>query len=100
MRPGLREITAHFGLEHGQVLFIDDVARVAEAARALGAPFIGRPSRFEHSHQAELMRQAGARHLVDGLDEIDDTLLRTVDEEATGGTLWPTGADEPVPTAR
>ncbi|MCX5049761.1 MULTISPECIES: HAD family hydrolase [unclassified Streptomyces] len=100
VRPGLREITAHFGLEHGQVLFIDDVARVAEAARALGAPFIGRPSRFEHSHQAELMRQAGARHLVDGLDEIDDTLLRTVDEEATEGTLWPTGADEPVPTAR
>ncbi|GAA3798934.1 HAD family hydrolase [Streptomyces coacervatus] len=99
VRPGLREITAHFGLEDGQVLFIDDVARVAEAARALGAPFIGRPSRFEHSHQAELMRQAGARHLVDGLDEIDDALLRTVDEEATAGTLWPTRAAEPVPTA-
>jgi beta-phosphoglucomutase-like phosphatase (HAD superfamily) len=89
VRPGLREITAHFGLDHGEVLFIDDVARVAEAARALGAPFVGHPSRFEHSHQAELMRQAGARHLVGGLDEIDHALLRTVDEEAAAGTLWP-----------
>ncbi|WP_203729147.1 HAD family hydrolase [Streptomyces sp. SID12501] len=100
VRPGLREITAHFGLDHGQVLFIDDVARVAEAAKAIGAPFIGHPSRFEHSHQAELMRQAGVRHLVGGLNEIDDALLRTLDEEATAGTLWPTRADEPVPTAR
>ncbi|WP_405618639.1 HAD family phosphatase [Streptomyces sp. NBC_00076] len=99
VRPGLREITAHFGLEHGQVLFVDDVARVAEAARALGAPFIGHPSRFEHSHQAELMRQAGARHLVRGLDKIDDALLRTVDEQATAGTLWPT-ADDLMPTPR
>ncbi|MEU8928416.1 HAD family phosphatase [Streptomyces sp. NPDC048409] len=98
VRPGLREIAAHFGLECGQVLFIDDVARVAEAARALGAPFIGRPSRFEHSHQAELMRQAGARHLVDGLDEIDDALLRAVAAEAAAGTAW-AGAGEPVPAA-
>jgi phosphoglycolate phosphatase-like HAD superfamily hydrolase len=96
VRPGLREITAHFGLEHGQVLFIDDVARVAEAARALGAPFIGRPSRFEHSHQAELMRQAGAHHIVDGLDEIDEALLRTLDEETSAGTLWPTEAEKLV----
>ncbi|MEV7388070.1 MULTISPECIES: HAD family hydrolase [unclassified Streptomyces] len=88
VRPGLREITAQFGLEHGQVLFIDDVARVAEAARALGAPFIGHPSSFEHSHQAELMRQAGVRHLVGSLADIDVTLLRTVDAEAETGTLW------------
>lgn len=100
VRPGLREITAHFGLEHGQVLFVDDVARVAEAARALGAPFIGRPTRFEHSHQAELMRRAGVRHLVDALDEIDEPLLRTLDEEATAGTLWPAGAGTPVPASR
>ncbi|MGW3018854.1 HAD family phosphatase [Streptomyces longwoodensis] len=91
VRPGLREITAHFGLEHGQVLFVDDVARVAEAARALGAPFIGRPSDFEHSHQGELMRGAGVRHLVAGLDEIDERLLHAVDAEAAAGTLWTTG---------
>ncbi|WP_406137640.1 HAD family phosphatase [Streptomyces sp. NBC_01089] len=88
VRPGLKEITAHFGLDHGEVLFIDDVARVAEAARALDVPFIGHPSTFEHSHQAELMREAGVRHLVGSLHEIDDALLRTLDGEAASGTVW------------
>ncbi|RVU27383.1 HAD family phosphatase [Streptomyces antnestii] len=88
VRPGLKEITAHFGLDHGEVLFIDDVARVAEAARALDVPFIGHPSTFEHSHQAELMRETGVRHLVGSLHEIDDALLRTLDEEAAAGTVW------------
>ncbi|WP_394430827.1 HAD family phosphatase [Streptomyces sp. SGAir0957] len=88
VRPGLREITAHFGLDHGEVLFIDDVARVAEAARALDAPFIGHPSTFEHSHQAELMRETGVRHLVGSLHEIDDALLHRLDEEAAAGTVW------------
>ncbi|MFE6806032.1 HAD family phosphatase [Streptomyces sp. NPDC057681] len=88
VRPGLREITAHFGLDHGEVLFIDDVARVAEAAMALDAPFIGHPSAFEHSHQAELMRETGVRHLVGSLHEIDDALLRTLDTEAAAGTVW------------
>ncbi|MET7679206.1 HAD family phosphatase [Streptomyces sp. NPDC005423] len=94
VRPGLREITAHFKLDHGQVLFIDDVARVAEAARALGAPFVGHPSRYEHSHQAALMREAGVRHVVRSLDEIDEALLRTLDEEAAAGTVWPTTASD------
>jgi len=88
VRPGLREITAHFGLDHGEVLFIDDVARVAEAAKALDVPFIGHPSTFEHSHQAELMRETGVRHLVGSLHEIDDALLRALDEEAAAGTVW------------
>ncbi|MFF1732859.1 HAD family phosphatase [Streptomyces sp. NPDC058247] len=88
VRPGLKEITAHFGLDHGEVLFIDDVARVAEAARALDVPFIGHPSTFEHSHQAELMRETGVRHLVGSLHEIDDALLRTLDAEAAAGTVW------------
>jgi hypothetical protein len=91
VRPGLKEITAHFGLDHGEVLFIDDVARVAEAARALDAPFIGHPSTFEHSHQAELMRETGVRHLVGSLHEIDDALLRTLDTEAAAGTVWRNG---------
>ncbi|GAA1349664.1 HAD family hydrolase [Streptomyces beijiangensis] len=94
VRPGLKEITEHFGLEHGEVLFIDDVARVAEAARALDVPFIGHPSTFEHSHQAELMREAGARHVVGSLNEIDGALLRTLDAEAAAGTVW-AGSEAP-----
>lgn len=94
VRPGIKEITAQFGLEHGEVLFIDDVARVAEAAKALDVPFIGHPSAFVHSHQAELMRGTGVRHLVGSLDEVDEALLRTLDAEAAAGSVW-TGSGAP-----
>ncbi|MEU4065118.1 HAD family phosphatase [Streptomyces wedmorensis] len=88
-RPGIREITTQiFGLAYDQVVFIDDVARVAESAKELGAPFIGHPSAFEHSHQRQLMREAGVRHLVDSLHAIDEAMLRTVDAEAASGTIW------------
>ncbi|WP_107400511.1 haloacid dehalogenase-like hydrolase, partial [Streptomyces africanus] len=82
-RPGLREITTEvFGLKYDEVLFIDDVARVAEVAKALDIPFIGHPSSFEHSFQPQLMRESGARHIVDSLHSIDEELLRTLDAEA------------------
>ncbi|MFI9246160.1 HAD family phosphatase [Streptomyces sp. NPDC053086] len=89
IRPGLREIAVDIaGLACDEVLFIDDVARVAEAARELGVPFVGHPSDFEHGHQRQLMVEAGARHVVGSLDAIDDRLLRTIDAEAQAGTLW------------
>ncbi|MEU2225604.1 HAD family hydrolase [Streptomyces sp. NPDC018347] len=89
IRPGLYEIAVDIaGLACDEVMFIDDVARVAEAARELGVPFIGHPSDFEHGHQRQLMAEAGARHVVGSLDAIDERLLRTVDAEARAGTLW------------
>ncbi|MEV1026141.1 HAD family phosphatase [Streptomyces sp. NPDC050264] len=88
-RPGLREITTDvFGLRHDEVLFIDDVARVAEVAKGLDIPFIGHPSSYEHSFQPQLMREAGARHIVDSLKAIDEDLLRTLDAEAAAHTVW------------
>jgi beta-phosphoglucomutase-like phosphatase (HAD superfamily) len=88
-RPGIHEIaTEVFGLKHDQLLVVDDVARVAEAAQTLNMPFIGHPSPFEHSFQRQLMEEAGVRHIVDSLDDIDETLLRTLDTEAAAGTVW------------
>lgn len=88
-RPGIREIAEDvFGLRCDQVLFIDDVARVAETARSLGAAFIGYPTSYEHSFQRQLMREVGARHVVGSLDAVDQQLLRTVDAEAADGRLW------------
>ncbi|MCP3822819.1 HAD family phosphatase [Streptomyces sp. A3M-1-3] len=88
-RPGIREIAVEaFGLGFDQAVFIDDVARVAEAAKALGVPFIGHPSSFEHGFQAQLMRAAGVRHLVRSLPEIDEALLCMVDAEAAAGRVW------------
>ncbi|CAM5431305.1 HAD family phosphatase [Streptomyces badius] len=89
IRPGLREITEDvFGLRPAQALFVDDVARVAEEARALGTAFVGHPSAFAHSHQRTLMREAGVRHMVDRLDALDDGLLHRIDQEMSTGTFW------------
>jgi hypothetical protein len=89
-RPGIEEITRDvFGLGFGQVLFIDDVASVAERARDLNVAFIGRPSSFAHGFQRRLMREAGVRYLADGLDGIDETMLHAVARAAAAGTLWP-----------
>jgi beta-phosphoglucomutase-like phosphatase (HAD superfamily) len=90
-RPGIREIVRDIhGLSYQQVLFIDDVARVAEEARALGVPFIGHPGSFEHGFQRRLMREAGVRHLVDALTDIDAELIHRLDAEAAAGTVWAT----------
>ncbi|MFE9251233.1 HAD family phosphatase [Streptomyces sp. NPDC007088] len=88
-RPGIHEIaTQTFGLKHDEVIVVDDVARVAEEARALNASFIGHPSAFEHSFQRDLMAEAGVRHLVSRLDEIDAGLLRRIDADAAAGKSW------------
>ncbi|MCC5480870.1 HAD family phosphatase [Streptomyces sp. NPDC059680] len=88
-RPGVREITQDFfGLAPAQVVFIDDVAAVAERARELDVPFIGHPSSFAHGFQRSLMRQAGVRHIVSSLSGIDEQLLRAVDREAGEGSVW------------
>ncbi|MEU6767699.1 HAD family phosphatase [Streptomyces sp. NPDC046853] len=88
-RPGIHEIiTQTFGLKHDEAVFIDDVARVAEEARALNVAFIGHPSAYEHSFQRQLMLEAGVRHLVDHLDQVDAELLGRVDAEAAAGRSW------------
>lgn len=91
-RPGIREITTEiFGLWYDEAVFVDDVARVAEAARELGVAFIGHPTSYEHSHQPRLMREAGVRYLVDSLDAIDERMLRDVDAEVARGQFWAAG---------
>ncbi|NEB13014.1 HAD family phosphatase [Streptomyces coelicoflavus] len=89
IRPGFREITEDvFRIRPEQALFVDDVARTADAARELGTAFVGHPSTFVHSHQRALMREAGVRHVIDSLDALDDDLLHRIDREAGSGSFW------------
>jgi hypothetical protein len=93
-RPGIREITEdYFGLDRCQVLFIDDVAAVADRARELDVAFIGNPSPFAHGFQRRLMQTAGVRYLVDTLRAIDESMLRALDLEAAERTVWRHGGD-------
>jgi beta-phosphoglucomutase-like phosphatase (HAD superfamily) len=88
-RPGIEWIVRGvIGCEFGEAVFIDDVSRVAEAAREHGTGFIGFPSSAAHRRQRRFMADAGVRHIVGSLDEITPDLLKRVDEELATSTHW------------
>jgi phosphoglycolate phosphatase-like HAD superfamily hydrolase len=89
VRPGTKEIVRDiFGYQFDEVLFVDDINRVAEVTKALGAGFIGVPASMPHNFQRAEMEQTGVRHMVDDIRQIDVTLLQKVDEELASGTHW------------
>ncbi|WP_225636973.1 HAD family phosphatase [Streptomyces solaniscabiei] len=88
-RPGVKEIvTDVFGYRYDQVLFVDDINRVAEVTKALGAGFVGVPASMPHNFQRAQMAETGVRHTVGKLDEITLDVLRDVDRRLGDGTLW------------
>jgi phosphoglycolate phosphatase-like HAD superfamily hydrolase len=88
-RPGTKEIVRDiFGLHFDEVVFVDDINRVAEVARALDTGFIGVPASMPHNFQRAEMEATGVHYLVDDVRQIDVDLLVKVDEELAAGTLW------------
>jgi phosphoglycolate phosphatase-like HAD superfamily hydrolase len=88
-RPGVKEIVKDiFGYEYDQALFVDDINRVAEVAKALGAGFIGVPASAPHNFQRPEMLATGVRFMVDSIRQIGPDLLAKVDGELAAGTLW------------
>ncbi|HEY3259077.1 MAG TPA: HAD family hydrolase [Pseudonocardiaceae bacterium] len=88
-RPGSKEIARDiFGYRYDEVLFVDDINRVAEVTKALGAGFIGVPASMPHNFQRAEMAQTGVRYMVEDIRQIDVPLLEKVDDELAAGTLW------------
>jgi len=88
-RPGVKEIVRDiFGVRFDEAVFIDDINRMAEVARALGTGFIGVQAGVPHDFQRAEMLATGVRHLVDDIRQIDARLLARVDRELADGTLW------------
>lgn len=88
-RPGVDHITRTvLGLSFDEIVFVDDVSRVADDARAHGAGFIGFPSSPAHARQREFMAASGVRHLASSLAELTPELLRIVDGELATSTHW------------
>jgi len=89
-RPGVDHLARSvLGVAFDEIVFVDDVSRVAEDARAHGAGFIGFPSSPAHARQREFMASCGVRHLPASLAELTSELLRTVDEELATSAHWP-----------
>lgn len=88
-RPGVKEIVRDiFGYQYDEVLFIDDINRVAEVTKALGAGFIGVPASLPHNFQRAEMLATGVRFMADSIREIGPDLIAKVDGELAAGTLW------------
>jgi beta-phosphoglucomutase-like phosphatase (HAD superfamily) len=88
-RPGVDHITRTvLGAGFDEIVFVDDVSRVAEDARAHGAGFIGFPSSPAHARQREFMAGLGVRHLPGSLAELTPELVEIVDEELATSTHW------------
>lgn len=88
-RPGVDLIVRDvLGCDADEVIFIDDVSRVAQAARNLGSGFIGFPSSSAHRRQRRFMEQIGVRHIVGSLGEITPSLIAHIDEELARSRHW------------
>lgn len=77
-RPGMSKIINEFHCDPCEVLFIDDLNRVADIAHILGAGFIGIPSGF---FQKEQMMKSGVSLIVDSLEEINESAIFEVDRK-------------------
>ncbi len=80
-RPGIKEIRDRLNLKSYQILFIDDVARVAATAKKNGVPFIGVPC---SPVQKEDMKGLGLKCLLNcnSFGSITEKMVRKVDQKA------------------
>ncbi|MGW4521771.1 HAD family hydrolase [Amycolatopsis sp. NPDC004378] len=89
-RPGVDHIARSvLGVGFDEIVFVDDVSRVAENARAHGAGFVGFPGSPAHARQREFMAGYGVRHFATSLAELTPRLLEIVDAELATSTHWP-----------
>ncbi|MCR6481932.1 HAD family hydrolase [Amycolatopsis sp. OK19-0408] len=89
-RPGVEHITRTvLGAGFDEIVFVDDVSRVAEDACAHGAGFIGFPASPAHARQREFMAGFGVTHFATSPAGLTPGLLEIVDAELATSTHWP-----------
>lgn len=88
-RPGMYEIIKeNFNLNYDEVVFIDDINRVAEVCKTLGAGFIGVPASMSHNYQREEMKSTGVKFILNRFSDINEKLIYEVDEYLHSANLW------------
>lgn len=88
-RPGMKEVARTFGCQFDEIVFVDDLNRVAEISRALGAGFVGFPGAV---YQRQQMRDLAVPYIVDSLSGIDEALLLEIDAKLAAGAFWPSAS--------
>lgn len=88
-RPGVSEITKDiFNVEFDEVVFIDDINRVAEVCKALNAGFIGVPANMPHNFQVQEMKETEAKFIVNDFSKITSELIQEVDNALLTKEVW------------
>ncbi|MDG2961518.1 HAD family hydrolase [Exercitatus varius] len=88
-RPGVFEIVKEeFKLNFDEVVFIDDINRVAEVCKALNTGFIGVPASMPHNFQREEMMNTGVKFMVNKFTDITKDIIHQVDRSLSNSSLW------------
>lgn len=88
-RPGVNEIVKDiFNYNYDEVVFIDDINRVAEVCKALSAGFIGIPARMEHNFQKQEMKETGVKFSFSNFSDITAERVHELDELMSLATHW------------
>ncbi|HBE9180749.1 hypothetical protein D3C73_227850 [compost metagenome] len=87
-RPGVNEIVSSLGLNFNEVVFIDDINRVAEVCKALGTGFIGIPASMPHNFQQREMQETGVKFSASAFCDITEEMLTKTDKNLAHATLW------------
>lgn len=88
-RPGMYEIVKEkFDLNFDEVIFIDDINRVAEVCKSLATGFIGVPASMPHNYQREEMIATGVKYMVNRFTDITEKLIQKVDDHLFSADLW------------
>ncbi|OTP87372.1 hypothetical protein B6D12_12730 [Gilliamella apicola] len=87
IRPGVKEITQEiFGLNFNQILFIDDINRMAEVCKFFSTGFIGTPVT---QYQLEDMKNTGVKYIAtQGIKDIDSNMLDQIDNDLYSNSVW------------
>lgn len=86
IRPGVMEITKDiFRLNFDEVLFIDDINRMAEVAKFYKTGFIGTPVTM---YQKDQMQETGVKYIVPTVKDITEDMLMKIDLELASGSHW------------
>ncbi|ECC4750359.1 hypothetical protein C5855_23535 [Salmonella enterica] len=86
IRPGIMEITRDiFKLNFDEVLFIDDINRMAEVAKFYRTGFIGTPVT---AYQKKQMQETGVKYIVPSVKEIIKDILIKTDVELASDSHW------------
>ncbi|OSL74995.1 hypothetical protein EAXG_01528 [Escherichia coli TA054] len=88
-RPGMYEIIKEiFYLDFDEVVFIDDINRVAEVCKSLGAGFIGVPASMPHNYQRDEMVATGVKYMVNKFTDINEELIHEADNHLFSADYW------------